>query len=92
MNEKRYPKEIKVKEKDYRVLFMHKLENGRTLGMCDLTNQLLIISKDQDDDEKLATFFHEWLHAIEEEYKLKLGHPKIRKLEWALVELFKQLK
>lgn len=60
-------------------------------GGCHFESKVLMISSRQSKSEALASLFHEILHAIEAEYKVKLGHGKINKLEYALAEVFLQL-
>lgn len=52
------------------------------MGFCDSDMKLIAISRDQNADEMLATFFHELKHAIAFEYNIPLNHPKIRRLEY----------
>jgi hypothetical protein len=85
-----FPKLLKVLDEDYRVCFAQKLNEG-DLGYCDSDMKLIVLSRCQDMDEMLATFFHEALHAFEFEHGISLGHSRIRKLEYFLVSITKQL-
>ncbi len=80
-----YPKLVPVKDEWYRVCFANKLNDGN-LGFCDGEMKLIAISLDQEPKEMLATFFHELSHAAAFEFKLKLGHPIITKLEWVMAD------
>jgi hypothetical protein len=91
MKPEQYPKLVRIGDVDYRVCFAKKLKNG-DLGYCDDDMKLIAISRDQEPEEMLATFIHETLHAFEFETGMELGHPRIRKLEWMIAHLFKQLK
>jgi hypothetical protein len=82
------PKQIRVKDATYTVLFMRELDGG-DLGGFDGINKLLLISLAQSREEMIATLFHEFLHAVEHEYRVRLGHPKIERLEWDLAAAHK---
>lgn len=85
-----YPKLVRVKEAEYHVVFMEKLKEG-DLGACDDAAKLIVLSKDQDRREMFKTAWHEWLHGFEAEYRIKLGHRKIRALEEFIVDVLEQL-
>lgn len=85
-----YPVTIKVKNVPYFVTFVKRLPDG-DLGQCDDEAKVIYIAMNQDKHEMRRTFKHEWGHAIVKEYKIKLSHDDIRKMEWAITELFDQL-
>jgi hypothetical protein len=85
----KYPDKVRIGRATYCVHFMDSLTEG-DLGGCDMTNKIILISKRQSKNDMLATFWHELLHAIEYEYRVKLGHPKIEKLEYDLAEVLLQ--
>jgi hypothetical protein len=80
------PRQIQVKDAVYTVIFVHEIKGG-DMGGCDGVNRLIFLSLDQTREEMLASFYHELLHAIEFEYRVKLGHPKIERLEWDLARI-----
>lgn len=84
-----YPRLVEIGKATYHVVFMDNLPK-KILGMCDPRNKLILISSKQDAEEMHATYWHEVLHAIEIEFNCSLGHPRIRKLEWAIVQVLAQ--
>jgi hypothetical protein len=83
---KDYPLEIPIGEKTYQVVFCRKLPGA--YGMCESKNaKLILLALDQCEEELLASFWHEALHAMSDEANLKLSHPLIRKLEYLLAEV-----
>lgn len=84
-----YPRLIRVKDAIYHVIFIDQLPEN-VLGMCDQGNKIIFILKGEDPHETHCTFWHEVLHAFEEEYKMPLGHPKIRRLEYMIAEILSQ--
>lgn len=85
-----YPPLIPVGKATYHLIFVDRLAED-DLGVCDDKAKLIMISKRQTPEEMEATVYHELLHAIECEYRLKLGHPVIRKLEWAMAQVVRGL-
>lgn len=86
LEKKDYPKTIEIGDETYSVVFVERTEED-DYGMCDQTNKIIIISLNQDSDEMLKTFWHEVLHGFEEEFKVKLGHKVINKLEHVLAQV-----
>ena len=85
------PSRIMIGESEYRVLWCHDLTDGIS-GLCTVGEpRVIVLNSRQDKDEYLPTLMHEILHAIEHEYRVKLGHGKIRRLEYALAQVFAQL-
>lgn len=84
------PKLLVIGNQTYHVIFCKKLR-PKVLGMCDQENKVIYITLEQDPFEMVATVLHEALHAIECEFNVPLGHPKIRKLEYGLAQLFLQI-
>jgi len=85
---KDYPKLITVGKSIYHVVLMDKLKEG-DLGGCDDGNKVILLSRAQNDSELFASFFHELLHAIEKEYRLPIGHARIRRMEYDLASILK---
>lgn len=80
------PKQVKVRDAIYTVIFMDRLSGG-DLGGMDPVNRLIMLSLDQTPEELVASWFHEFCHAIEHEYGVKMGHKVINRLEYDLVEI-----
>ena len=88
---KKFPTRLKIGEHEYRIVLMDELEEDKA-GMCYFGNEkVILVSARQSKEEIIATLVHELLHACEAEYRVKLGHPKIRKLEYALAQILSQL-
>jgi len=85
-----YPKLIQVKDAVYHIIFTDSMDK-KVLGLCDDRMKLILISLNQPPSEMLATIWHELMHAVEKEFKVNLGHPRIRKLEWAIAQLQAQV-
>lgn len=65
----------------YRVCFARRLKNN-DLGFCDGDMKLIVLSRNQSLKEMRATFEHELDHAFDYEYRLRLAHSKIKKMEY----------
>jgi hypothetical protein len=85
---KRIPKEMIVKDLDYKITVTGKLPK-HLAGECDFADQVIRISKFQSNREKRRTFWHEISHAIDEAYNIGLTHKQVYKLEEALYCLFR---
>ena len=84
-----YPKEIIVKDQPYDIKFCRNTPEGpdSDVGLYDPETRTLYIRYKQTPKETFKTAVHEWLHAVEDEYGVKLGHPIIEKLEDAIADL-----
>lgn len=76
-----YPREIMVGEDLWAVRFVRRLPEDSQLGLCDPSEQTIYIRLGQTQEERLKTFLHELLHAIEYEYKIVMPHRLIHRLE-----------
>lgn len=85
------PKHLKIGKETYCVIFT-KYAAGDLAGLCEVQRKHILVSANEDKSEIIATFFHEWMHGVEQEFGVKLGHKRINKLEYALAQLFEQLK
>jgi len=91
----RYPRLWKIRNHWYQLLKMRRLKDDDA-GGADWENKVMLVSLNQSDYEFLASMFHEWLHCVAFEYDIKalqdlrIGHPIINKLEYALADLFIQ--
>jgi len=84
-----YPKEIKVGRHKYKLQFVAKMpKEGKDCdGLCDLTNRVIYIKESLSYTEVFNTLVHEVLHAVAEEYNIKLTHKAVYQLEAALSDL-----
>lgn len=57
------------------------------IGLCDPMTQTIIIKTGLKPREALDTLVHECLHAIEDEYDLKIDHALIHSLESKISQL-----
>lgn len=82
-----YPETIVINENIWTVKFVRgpiEDEDGRgrdTVGLCDPSDQTIYIKMGQTPEERLKTFLHELLHAIENEYGIEIPHSLVHKLE-----------
>jgi len=58
------------------------------VGICDNDNKEILIARGQGRYETLKTLIHEVLHAFEYEYKLRIDHDLIYKLEEPILRFF----
>lgn len=82
-----YPTRVKIKKFHWNIVFTNSIDD-ETVGLCDLNTKTIFIKKHLSKRQTLATFMHEWLHAVEEMYNVKLGHKIINKLEFAIADFF----
>lgn len=54
------------------------------VGLCDPAEQEILLLQSMNKVETLFCFIHEILHAVDEEYKIKLTHKQIYQLEEAI--------
>lgn len=81
MKKKNYPKSVKVKNSNYRIEWaeiIEETEEEYIRGECHTGRDKHIkLLSTLNDQEAFSTFWHEILHAFEEEYKIKLAHKKV---------------
>lgn len=84
-----YPKELKVKDTYYQVLFVSQIpgEPADTIGLCCSTKKKIWIKTGQSPKERFKCFLHETAHAIEFEYGFDIPHATIYKLEEPILKL-----
>lgn len=85
------PKHLKIGKSVYCVVLSPDVDE-RYAGSCDQDRKVILLSSEDTREELMATFAHEILHALEVETKVKLGHKRINKMEYALAQVFEQLK
>lgn len=81
-----YPKEALIHNETYEIRFVNKMSEPPTGddGECDEINKYIRINRNLSAGETFYTFVHELLHAADQEYKIKLTHRQIYKLEKAI--------
>lgn len=84
------PTSLNINGVEYRITVTDIIDDAFA-GGCHAESGVIMISSKQSKHEAIATLLHECLHAIESEYKVKIGEQRIRKLEYALAEVFLQL-
>jgi len=76
----RYPKSLKVRNKNYKLEFTKDITDAG-IWTVGANGSKIQISEFQSEKEKFKTVIHEVLHAIEHEYKIKISHKLIHALE-----------
>jgi len=98
-----YPKEIWIGGHPWQIKFKRVVDKDAkgkpldTVGLCDPSERIIYIQLGLSPTETLDVFIHEILHAIEDEYRIKLSaknHRKgdrVYKLSEAIVDFLKNL-
>jgi hypothetical protein len=83
LRKKDYPTELFIGDNVWDIKFVRKpLENDPyCYGLCDPGELTISIRLGQSPEERLKTFLHELLHAVEYEYKIEIPHSLIARLE-----------
>lgn len=75
-----FPNMLRIKDDVfYKVKFRR--ETDGAMGWCDQGKQEIIIATGLPPKERILTFIHEALHAIEFEHEIKIPHKLIYQLE-----------
>lgn len=82
---KSYAKWWVIGDTVWSLIFKKRMERG-AFGWCVYDQQRIEIKEQISNDEKFLTLIHECLHALSDEYKIKLSHKQIYQLERALSE------
>jgi hypothetical protein len=85
-----YPKTILVGDSVYKVSWHRTLGQTAThitWGLCDPGDKTIQLRLGGKSKERLKTFVHEVLHAIEFEYEIEIPHKLIRDLEAPIARL-----
>jgi hypothetical protein len=87
-----YPDHIIVKGQPWDVKFCRNTPEGpdTDVGLYDPENKCIYIKYKQTPRQTFQTAFHEWLHIVEDEYQIEIGHPIIEKLEEAIADFVEQ--
>ncbi len=87
------PKKVKLTGKNTWdvILADHFPKHGddQTVGYCDDENKILFVYMHQTKKQKMCTFIHELIHAMELEYDFKLTENQVKKLEVAVYKVLK---
>lgn len=87
------PKQIRVKNAIYNIVFTNTLypdDEYFTFGLCDPQTRTIYIKKHLTEQQTISTYWHEYFHAVEFEYGVKIGHPMIEILEKAMAHLYRR--
>lgn len=82
---KRYPPLLPINRRLYHCILYGRLTDDDH-GWCDDAHKVIALSLNQDRVELFKSLVHEWLHGANKEYKMKISHSDIRKMEEALWE------
>lgn len=80
------PREFYVKDALWTVRYVRTLGGNRS-GLTDPSEKIIYIRQKIGSKERMRTFAHELLHAIEHEYEIEIPHRLIYRLEIPLVRL-----
>jgi hypothetical protein len=81
-----FPNFLRIKEDVfYKVSFRRNITD--CYGWCDSGKQEIVIATGLPPKERIITFVHEFLHAIEFEHNIKIPHKLIHQLEAPLAYL-----
>lgn len=88
---KRYPRQVRVRRAVYEIRMVKRIPGYKCniLGLCDTSERVIYIRNDLSRKNLLKTFIHEILHAIEEEYNLRIAHSLIHSLETPIFNFLK---
>ncbi|NCY21739.1 hypothetical protein EBX31_07265 [bacterium] len=91
--QKDYPKDIIVGDSVYLVRFVRAIggepagSDKETLGLCCPGEKEILLKQGMTPRERMSTFIHELLHAIEFEYEIDIPHKLVYQLEGPLTQL-----
>lgn len=86
----RIPKNVQVKDRDYKVQVTKHPGDDKSLDGCIWYDDRIELAKHLDRNGKESTLLHEVLHGICRHYKMNLSEKTILKLEEGLFETFKK--
>jgi hypothetical protein len=87
--ETQYPKTVLIGNEQYLIKFLKRLpsdKGGSTMGDCDSGKKLIRIRMGLSAKERLSTYIHEVLHAMEFEYEIPIKHEMVYELETAITD------
>lgn len=83
---------VKIGEQDWSVVWVDRIEGKDTLGYCDDEAHVIMVMNGQETEEALHTYLHEVMHAMCDEYRIRLGHKTLDKLAGAFKDFLIQNK
>jgi hypothetical protein len=88
MRMKDYPKGFEINGHWWTLKFVRQIPNHgpEVVGYCDYGEKILYCKLGQQPKERLSTISHEAIHALCDEYNIKMDHALIYKLEGAVAE------
>jgi hypothetical protein len=88
MKMKDFPKGFEINGHWWTLKFVRRIKDHgpEVLGLCDFAEKTLYCKLGQTPKERLSTVVHEAMHAVEEEFNVKIGHDLIYKLEGAVAD------
>ena len=76
---------LNIADEVYRVYHVKCIDKDpKVYGVCDPETHEIFIREGQSSMGYLRTLIHETIHALEEEYKIKIKHKSVHKLEHAI--------
>lgn len=73
-----------VQGESYEIVYIDDFKDGKTLGETRFDFKQIVIKKNQSDTELCYTAFHEILHLISDQYKVRLTESQVLALEKSL--------
>ena len=78
---KNIPTHIKVGNNEYEVLYTDEFKGGKTDGEMRPEINQIVIRNGMSAKESVHTYFHEFIHAVSEEYDARLTEAQVLQLE-----------
>lgn len=91
MKQKDMAREWLVNGQVWQVKFKRNIEDTEktvVFGLSDPSERINYIKLGQGFEERLDTFFHEFLHSIEYEYGIEMDHDLVKKLAPAMAKFY----
>jgi len=89
------PKKVKLCGADFQIVFKRKLidsDGNSLLGLCDVNNCVIFLQTGMESQKRFEVFFHEVLHAIDENMCFGLGEKKVNNLAIEIIRFIKDNK
>lgn len=80
----------KIADKEYRVAWCESIEGKDTVGYCDDEAKIIYLKTGEPIEETFKAIIHEIIHSFQCDYKIKLTHKDVYKLERAIFETLAQ--
>lgn len=82
------PSSIRIKRNiKYDIVYQDLIKDDPTcLGLCDPNTRMIHLKTNQSDKDFIKTTIHELFHCFEFDYKIKIPHKEIGKLENAVYQ------